>query len=155
MGKHRHKHRNRRKSRRASQHHRIPRSRGGHKGTIFGQQIVVWANGKKHTAWHVLFDNWAPERIFEEINRHWINQFYDLVLVQKLSGRRLRGFGTHPGSGHGQHCVVWENPRKNDAWRALFDSWTVERIFEEINKRRLDPRYEIVLVKKSGESQVT
>ena len=49
-----------------TRHHRKPRSLGG----TAEKNNISRLPPKKHTAWHLLFCNWPPERIAEEINRN-------------------------------------------------------------------------------------
>jgi hypothetical protein len=56
-------------------HHRKPRSIGGRNEP----RNRVLLPCKKHDAWHLLFANFTPERIAEEINRLYLDPDYVIV----------------------------------------------------------------------------
>jgi hypothetical protein len=55
-----------------SLHHRRPRSLGG----MNNSRNIVRVADNKHNAWHLLFSNWSPSRIAEEINAVWLDSDY-------------------------------------------------------------------------------
>jgi hypothetical protein len=60
-------------------HHRKPKSLGG----IREPRNTSLIPPKKHQAWHLLFSNYAPERIVEEINRLYLDPDYRLIVVRR------------------------------------------------------------------------
>lgn len=68
-----------RKYRRRSLHHRRPRSGGGGENS----DNLVWCPQNKHRSWHVLFQNWSPQRIAEEINRNWLDTRFKFIVVAR------------------------------------------------------------------------
>jgi len=64
---------------RSSKHHRKPRSRGGD-GEL---RNISFLPSKKHSAFHLLFQNWEPERIAMELNRFYLDPDWELVAIRK------------------------------------------------------------------------
>lgn len=60
-------------------HHRKPRSIGGNGEPRNISRIPA----KKHEAWHLLFANFHPERIAEEINKHYLDPDYQVIVVRR------------------------------------------------------------------------
>jgi hypothetical protein len=60
-------------------HHRKPTSIGGKTEP----RNVVLVPRKKHVAWHVLFSNFTPEKIAEEINRLYLDPEYKIVALKR------------------------------------------------------------------------
>lgn len=60
-------------------HHRKPRSLGG----TSGRKNLSELPKSRHYAWHVLFSNFTPERIAEEINRRYIDPEYQFVVIKR------------------------------------------------------------------------
>jgi hypothetical protein len=52
--------------------------------------------------------------------------------------------------GNGDDRNLSDLPRsRHAAWHTLFQNWIPERIADEINRRYLDPDYELVVVRRS------
>ena len=66
-----------------NKHHRKCRSNGGTQGTYKGEKFIVWVDAKKHTLWHLLFNNNSPEQIIDEINRQWIDPRFEITLKRR------------------------------------------------------------------------
>jgi hypothetical protein len=62
-----------------STHHRKPRSIGGKNDP----RNVILLPFAKHEAWHLLFANFTPEQIAEEINRLYLDPDYELIARKK------------------------------------------------------------------------
>jgi hypothetical protein len=62
-----------------TRHHRKPRSLGGTRS----RENISRIPAKKHTAWHILFQNFSAEQIAEEINRLYLDPDYELVLRRR------------------------------------------------------------------------
>jgi len=60
-------------------HHRKPKSLGGKREP----QNITLLPHKKHRAWHMLFANFPPERIAEEINTKYLDPDYHLVVQRR------------------------------------------------------------------------
>jgi hypothetical protein len=60
-------------------HHRKPKSLGGKDS----QKNISRLPTIKHLAWHVLFENWPPERIVEEINNVYLDPAFRFVLERR------------------------------------------------------------------------
>lgn len=63
------------KQKKNSKHHRKCQSNGG------GDELknLSFVQGRKHQAWHKLFENWEAPRIAKEINDIWIDPRWELV----------------------------------------------------------------------------
>ncbi len=66
------------RSRSTSIHHRKPRSLGGRSIPRNLSELTV----TKHTAWHVLFQNFTPERIAYEISERYLDPDYRMIAVK-------------------------------------------------------------------------
>lgn len=66
-----------------SEHHLIPRSRGGngHDGNL--REL----SEKRHAAWHLLFGNKLPEEVIAEMIRQWVppDYFKEVILIRSAS----------------------------------------------------------------------
>jgi hypothetical protein len=60
-------------------HHRKPKSLGGRKEP---RNITVLPL-EKHNAWHLLFANFAPERIAEEINEKYLDPDFEVIVRRR------------------------------------------------------------------------
>jgi hypothetical protein len=60
-------------------HHRKPRSIGGKSEPRNLSRLA----GNKHSAWHLLFQNWTAEAIAEEINRLYLDPDYEFIAIRK------------------------------------------------------------------------
>lgn len=63
---------------RETDHHRKPTSLGGGEG-----DNISHLPRSKHMAWHVLFQNWDPIRIAQEINDKYLDPEYEFHVVHK------------------------------------------------------------------------
>ena len=68
-----------------TKHHRKPTSRGGGNGDNISE-----LPRSLHEAWHILFRDFSPERIAEEINLKYLDTNYEMVAVKK-SRKYTRG----------------------------------------------------------------
>lgn len=68
-------------SKKKTTHHRKPRSLGGSSNDRNLSEIPH----DKHVAWHLLFINWDPFRIAEEINAKYLDPDYEFVARRKKS----------------------------------------------------------------------
>jgi hypothetical protein len=62
-----------------TRHHRKPRSIGG----TGESRNVVRIPGNRHSAWHLLFQNWTAEQIAETINATYLDPDYEFIAVRK------------------------------------------------------------------------
>ena len=62
-----------------SLHHRKPRSLGGRREP----KNLVRLPHKKHQAWHLLFANFTPQQIADEINRLYLDPDYEIVVRKR------------------------------------------------------------------------
>lgn len=62
-----------------SNHHRKPHSLGGSSD----EKNISELPRSRHAAWHTLFQNWAPERIAEEINKRYLDPDWEMVAIKK------------------------------------------------------------------------
>jgi hypothetical protein len=62
-----------------TRHHRKPRSLGG----TAEKNNISRLPPKKHDAWHILFRDWPPERIAEEINATYLDPDYRFIAVRR------------------------------------------------------------------------
>lgn len=60
-------------------HHRLPRSEGGRNT----KENMVRVPQALHRAWHLLFRNWLPPKIAEELNKTWISRQWRMVAFAK------------------------------------------------------------------------
>lgn len=60
-------------------HHRKPRSQGGKSEPRNLSQIP----GNRHAAWHLLFQNWTPDKIAAEINAKYLDPDFVLILERR------------------------------------------------------------------------
>ncbi|HEY1501876.1 MAG TPA: hypothetical protein VGF88_20045 [Acidobacteriaceae bacterium] len=60
-------------------HHRKPGSLGGTRS----RENISRIPAKKHTAWHILFQNFSAEQIASEINRLYLDLDYEIVVRRK------------------------------------------------------------------------
>jgi hypothetical protein len=56
-------------------HHRLPRSAGGRNT----KDNMVRVPQALHRAWHLLFRNWLPPQIADELNKTWISKQWRMV----------------------------------------------------------------------------
>ena len=61
-----------------SRHHRRPRFLGG---TSDERNITILPTNK-HRAWHLLFRDFSPERIAQEINERFLDPDFEMVVVR-------------------------------------------------------------------------
>jgi hypothetical protein len=59
-------------------HHRLPRS---HKGTN-AKENLVRVPQVLHRAWHLMFRNWLPPQIAQELNKTWISPKWKMVAFE-------------------------------------------------------------------------
>jgi len=62
-----------------TKHHKRPRSLGG----TSERRNISELPKSRHYAWHVLFSNFTPERIAQEINRRYLDPDYEMIVRYK------------------------------------------------------------------------
>jgi hypothetical protein len=62
-----------------STHHRKPRSLGGDDNP----RNLSIVQRKMHEAWHLMFQNYEPQRIANIINESWIDPDFELVVRRR------------------------------------------------------------------------
>jgi len=62
-----------------SQHHIIPKSRGGNSG----ERNIAKVNGKLHQNYHTLFENRTPEEIIDFLNDYFWSGKYEISITKK------------------------------------------------------------------------
>lgn len=87
---------NRREYREAlSTHHRRPRSLDG---TNEARNLIELPRSK-HSAWHILFQNWPAERIAFEINNRYLDPDYEFVVRRKACSSDSNSIHAMPVNG--------------------------------------------------------
>ena len=64
---------------RTSLHHKKPQSLGGTDEPRNLSRLPI----SRHQAWHVLFSNFTPERIAQEINKRYLDPDFEFIVIER------------------------------------------------------------------------
>ena len=62
-----------------TQHHRLPRSRGGDGVTPSGRDNISIVKESEHRAYHHLFENGTPDEVAKILTDRWIDPDWEII----------------------------------------------------------------------------
>ena len=107
------------RSNKLTRHHRKPQNLGGGNST----RNISHVRQRKHQAWHILFNGFSAETIFNLFVEYW-NSFGEKI------------------SSNDKKKIISSNINER-AWAMLFANKSIDQILDEINAIWLDPDYRI------------
>jgi len=124
-----------------NEHHRLPRSHGGHSDARNLSILTI----REHDAWHRLFKHFYATTIAEQIDR-WHHAHGMRVECRRIAHPRHRNMSGSERVRHERELVT-DRPTavQQEAWEYLFGDLDPPQIVHKINTKYLDPDYVLVL----------